>query len=144
MPDELIMRGMTETGGEEILNFGGRTPGYAYQIIEFSLYPTTTLLQQAYEIAGTITAASTAEDPTNPNFNHPGLIAVKLIADSGSQPFQPDTGIINDLFYITQDLILLVQDTHNPTINWQCKFRKVKLSSSAEAVANYNQFTIYD
>jgi len=135
---------MTATGAQEILNFSGLTPGYAYQITEFSLYPTTTLLQQAYEIAGALTAASTAEDPANPNFNHPGLIAVKLLADSGSQPFQPDVGIINDLFYITQDLILLVQDTHNPTINWQCKFRKVKLSLSAEAVANFNQFTIYD
>jgi len=135
---------MTATGAQEILNFSGRTPGYAYQITEFSLYPTTTLLQQAYEIAGALTAASTAEDPANPNFNHPGLIAVKLLADSGSQPFQPDVAIINDLFYITQDLILLVQDTHNPTINWQCKFRKVKLSPSAEAVANFNQFTIYD
>ena len=54
---------------------------------------------------------------------------------------------IDDSFVVTQDLILTVADAVSGStlsINWLCKFEKVKLSQSAEAVANYNQFTIFD
>ena len=144
MPEELIMRGQTASGETETLNFSGRTPGYAYQLVEFNLYPSTDILAQPYEIGGTLTAAKTAEAVIEPNYDNPGLIATMLTSSSTSQPADAWTVVINDLFYITQDLILMVQDTHSNPVNWQCRFRKVKLSSSAEAVANFNQFTIYD
>jgi len=146
MPDELIMRGKTASGETEILNFGGRTPGYAYQITEFELYPSTNVGAANYELCGTVTAGKTAVDPIAPNFNDAGLIGATLEAGHGSVgSAEQSKSIINDLFYITQDLILSVTETNtgNP-INWQCKFKKVKLSSSAEAVANFNQFTIFD
>jgi len=146
MPEELIMRGKTNTGGQETLNFGGRTPGYGYQMVSFQLYPSAGLGTSDDSMIGSVTAADVAEDPENPNFDHPGLIATAEMRSSNN-PAYPTTynSVVNDLFIITQDLILLVAapDGGND-INWQCRFKKVKLSASAEAVANFNQFTIYD
>jgi hypothetical protein len=146
MPDELIMRGKTTSGETEKLDFGGRTPGYAYRMTEFLLYPSSSLGGNNVNLVGSVTADNTAMDPANPNFDSPGLIAV----GNHNQDTAGDTAIttsyvINDLFYITQDLILMVTDTDGgDPINWHCKFKKVKLSASAEAVANFNQFNIYD
>jgi len=145
MPEDLIMRGKTVSGGQETLNFGGRTPGYGYHMTEFVLYGASGLGTTALEFSGSVTAASTLEDPVNPNFDNPGLIATY----NGQSTAQKDSNpggyaVINELFVITQDLILGVSETAGEPVNWQCRFRKVKLSSSAEAVANFNQFTIYD
>jgi len=146
MPEELIMRGQTVSGGQETLNFGGRTPGYGYHLTSIQLYGSNSVGASEDTLIAAITADDTAEDPANPNFNNPGLIGTCYTSSSGN-PAYPTTElqIINDLFVITQDLILLVQapDGGDP-VNWQCKFKKVKLSASAEAVANFNQFTIYD
>ena len=37
----------------------------------------------------------------------------------------------------------VANDPNNP-INWECKFKPVKLAKAEEAVANYKQFTISD
>jgi len=147
--EEFIMRGKTASGLTETLNFSGQTPGYAYRMIEFSIWPSEGIGAGDQELVGTVTADDSAEDPENPNFNHPGLIGTGMFSTSWNTAYQ-FTGpgsIVNDLFIITQDLILKVVDSVSGApkpVNWQCKFKKVKLSSSAEAVANFNQFTIYD
>lgn len=145
MPDELIMRGQTATGLTETLNFSGHTPGYAYRLVDFQIYPSTSIGAQHYEMTGSVTAGKTAVDPDNPNFDDPGLIATGVCSDNASEAYpHSESFVINDLFYITQDLILMVKNITGDPVNWQCKFEKVKLSTSAEAVANFNQFTIYD
>ena len=146
MPEELIMRGQTASGNSETLNFGGHTPGHAYQIVKFDLYPSTGLESDNPVLVGSVTAAKTASDPQNPNFDDPGLIATTTLNyDAGAKDGGIALSIINDLFYITQDLILtVVNGTSSEAVNWHCKFRKVKLSGAAEAVANFNQYTIFD
>ena len=42
--DEFVMRGRTDStsgANTEVLNFSGFKPGYAYKLVEFSLYPMT-------------------------------------------------------------------------------------------------------
>jgi len=143
--EEFIIRGQTASGSTETLNFSGQTPGYAYRIVEFHLYPSDNIPGQNVELMGTITAGKTAVDPDNPNFNDEGLIATALFT-KGTEPHHTvsDVSIVNDTFLITQNLILMVQDAYSTAINWQCRFEKVKLSDSAEAVANFKQFTIFD
>jgi len=144
MPKELIMRGKTASGDSEVLNFSGLKPGYAYQMTAFELYPSTRVAITEPELSGTVTAGVLAVAPTDPDFNNSALIAVANAPKYSRAP--QSTSVINDLFYITQDLILMVEDHAsgaNP-INWQCKFKKVKLSPSAQAVANFNQYTIYN
>ena len=146
MPKEFIMRGRTPSGETEILNMTGFRPGYGYVLTEFSLFPSTNIGNTHYEIVGTVTADNIAVGPSNPDFNHEGLIATAMFND-GDSPVYPQAAysVINDLFVITQDLILMVLDTDTSTpINWQVRFKEVKLSSSAEAVANYKQYTIYN
>ncbi len=150
MPNELIMRGKTAdfktTGALEVLNFSGHKEGYAFQLVEFKLYPSLSLGTQRAELCGSVTAEKTAADPENPNFDNEGLIATALLTQYSTTSVPGNRySVVNDMFLITQDLILTVADTEdsNP-INWQLKFRKVKLSSAAEAVANFNQFTIFD
>jgi len=147
MNKEFVMRGQTASGGTEVLNFSGLTPGYAYRLTEFSIYPSLGIGATQVELCASITAAKTFEDPQNPNFNNEGLIATAFLsADDG--PAYTSTGltaIVNDTFLITQNLILAVLDaqTGSPQgVNWQCKFVGEKLSISEEAVTNYKQFTI--
>ncbi|HHZ96839.1 MAG TPA: hypothetical protein EYN67_15105 [Flavobacteriales bacterium] len=147
MPKEFIMRGQTAVADPtEVLNITGYRPGYGYVIKEFQIYPSTTIIGATYEMSATITADNSAEAPADPNFNNEGLIASALIighpgaASSGGYHLT----VINDLFVITQDLILMVADTQSSNVNWQVRFKEVKLSGPAEAVANYKQYTIYN
>ena len=149
MPKEFVMRGQTASDNEEVLNFSGYKPGYAYKLVEFKLFPSqiaTTLC----ELSGTITAAKTAEDPTNPNFNNEGLIGT-AIATMGHEPSSRSTttnySIINDTFLITQNLILKVIDNYAGSpmdVNWQCRFVKEKMNGPEEAATNYKQYLISD
>ena len=66
--DEFVMRGKTLTGGEEVLNFSGFKPGYAYRMVEFQLYPNTPSGVEA--VLGSVTAGKTAVDPDNVDFNN--------------------------------------------------------------------------
>jgi len=147
MPKEFIIRGQTAVADPtEVLNISGYRPGYGYVITDFQLYPSATIIGATYEMSASITADNAVEAPDSPNFNHEGLIATALIighpgaASSGGY----NLTVINDLFVITQDLLLMVADTQSSNVNWQVRFKEVKLSGPAEAVANYKQYTIYN
>lgn len=150
MNKEFVMRGQTASGETEVLNFSGHKPGYAYRLTEFQLYPSTSIGSQFAELVGTITAGKTAVAPTDPNFNNEGLIASLVVhvghdSETRGNALVPLV-VINDTFLITQNLILMVQNTSgssNP-VNWQCRFVAEKMSKSEEAVNNYKQYTISD
>ena len=141
------MRGQTVSGGQEVLNFSGFKPGMAYRLTEFLLFPSTATGTTSYEMCGSITAGKTAMAPADQNFNDEGLIGVAFIENEDAEhyPISYKT-IINNTFLITQNLILMVQDTGGSShpVNWQCRFEAVKMSGPEEAVANYKQFLISD
>jgi hypothetical protein len=145
MNKEFVMRGQTASGSTEVLNFSGNTPGYAYRLTEFQIYPSTNIGNAQEEIVGTITAGKTAIAPTDPNFNDEGLIASTFCSIYNSAYQAGELTVINDTFLITQDLILMVQagaGSPGTPINWQCRFVAEKMNTSEEAVTNYHQFTI--
>jgi len=147
MPKEFIIRGQTTIATPtEVLNMTGYRPGYGYVLKEFQIYPST--LGGNYELVASVTADNSSEAPDSPDFNHEGLIATAMIisrSDSGSVAGYT-LSVVNDLFVITQDLILQVADTTGNAmpVNWQVRFKEVKLSTAAEAVANFKQYTIYN
>ena len=148
MKKEFVMRGQTASDGTEVLNFSGYKPGYAYRMTEFQIYPSTNIGGAIAELAASVTAAKTFEDPENPNFNNEGLIstAMFLINSSKDNP-RYETSIVNDTFLITQNLILAVVDTYAGSpmaVNWQCRFVAEKMNNAEEAAANFKQFTISD
>jgi len=147
MKKEFVMRGRTASGETEVLNFSGYKPGYAYRLVEFELFPAVGIGASASEYVATITAGKTAVAPTDPNFNDDGLIASSLLVNH-YDVYRNTQGltVINDTFLITQNLILMVQDTFgnsNPC-NWQCRFVSVKMNDAEEAATNFKQFTISD
>ena len=149
MNKEFIMRGQTASGLTEVLNFSGYKPGYAYRLTEFVLFPSTNIGNVNHELMATITAGKTAISPIAPNFNDEGLIGSCVFTTPSSVNSTGwNSSVVNDTFLITQNLILMVQDTsgtspENP-VNWQCRFVAEKMSGPEEAVANYKQFTISD
>jgi len=147
MKKTFVMRGQTDSGQTEVLNFSGNKLGYAYKLTEFQLYPSTGIGSSSSELCGTITAGKTAIAPTDPNFNDEALIATFVVDHNSGSNYGPEyLGIVNDTFLITQNLILMVQDTGggNLPINWQCRFESVKMTGPEEAATNYKQFTISD
>ena len=141
------MRGQTESGKTEVLNFSGHKPGLAYRLTEFQLYGSASIGTTKSEQVATITAGKVAIAPTDPDFRDEGLIAVSMFADNESDAYGPTAySVINDTFLITQNLILMVQDTGgtNDPVNWQCRFEPVKMNASEETVNNYKQFMISD
>ena len=149
MRKEFVMRGQTAdfktTAATEVLNFSGYKPGYAYRLVEFSLYPSTGLGTGSGELLGSITAGKTVADPEAANFNDNGLIG-SVVLMWRNDSFGPyGTTVINDTFLITQNLILSVADVAGGApVNWQCRFESVKMSGPEEAAVNYKQFTISD
>ena len=150
MPKEFIMRGSTASDTEDKLEFGGQArPGYGYRMTELQIYPSASIGSQNFELMISITADNSAENPQNPDFNNDGLIAVAYLTGRSSDAHMQSSqiGVVNDLFVITQDLILKAIDSYAGApmaCNWQCRFEEVKLSSSAEAVANFKQYSIYN
>ena len=142
MNKEFVMRGQTASGKIEVLNFSGHTPGYAYRLTEFQLYPSTNIIGAHYEMVGSI-SASKSIDVNAPNFNDDGLIGVAVVENHEGNAY-PITynSIVNDTFLITQDLILMVQDEVGNPINWQCRFVAEKMSLNEEAVTNFKQYSI--
>ena len=141
------MRGQTASGETEILEFGGYKEGYAYIMTEFQIYPSG--VGSKCELAASVTAAKVYEDPSYPNFNNEGLLAVAMFVGYDNPAYiGSDTyDIVNDTFLITQNLILAVIDTFAGApmaVNWQCRFKAVKLTDSQQAVTNYKQFSIFD
>jgi len=146
MPKEFIIRGQTAVADPtEVLNMSGYRPGYGYRLTEFQIYPSTGISTASYEITASITADNSSMAPENPDFNNEGLIATALLDSKNNVNTGPyGLTVINDLFVITQDLILTIADTESNPVNWQVRFKEVKLSGSAEAVANFKQYTIYN
>jgi len=144
--EEFVMRGQTASGTQEVLNFGSKH-GYAYRLVELKLYPSENIGGKIGELAATITAAKTYEDPTYPNFNNEGLIATACIGVRSDAKYYDELNVVNDTFLITQNLILAVIDTEagNPMpVNWQCRFKPVKMSETQMANANLRQFHVFD
>ena len=149
MRKTFVMRGQTASGLTEVLNFGKYKAGYAYRMTEFVIYPSAGIGDVNYELAASVTAAKTYEDPSNPNFNNEGLIAVAKEVQVANPSYASGVpySIVNDTFLITQNLILAVVDTQAGApmaVNWQCRFESVKMSGSEEAVVNYKQYAISD
>lgn len=149
MKKEFVMRGQTPSGTNEILHFSGLKDGEAYRMIEFKIYPSTSIGAVAYELAATVTADKVYEDPANVDFNNDGLIACAFLVNNDNTHLASANlnVVVNDTFLITQDLILAAVDTLTGSpiaVNWQCKFKSVKMSNAGEAATNYRQFTIYD
>jgi len=146
MKKDFVIRGQTASGETEILEFGGYKDGYAYKMTDFQIYPSTGIGSNNDELAGSVTAGKTAIDPTAPNFNNDGLIATAIFKLSHlvSNP-TGGLSLINDTYVITQNLILMVQNTDSGTpVNWQCTFESVKMTGAEEAAVNYKQFAISD
>lgn len=143
---EFIMRGQTASGLTHTINFSGHKGDYGFRLVEFDIYPSTGIGSNNDEMAASISAGKTAVDPTVPNFNNEGLIATAFASQYSSPAYPPgDRSVINDTFLITQDLILMVQNTDSGTpVNWQLKFLPVKLSTAEAALTNYRQFSIFD
>jgi len=147
MKKEFVMRGQTESGEQEILNFSGYKPGYAYRLVEFELYPSSGIGSTSFEACGIINAGKTTDAPTDPNFQDEGTIAVTTHNRSTSPQDGPFySSVINDTFLITQNLILMVVNSGsgNTPVNWQCRFVAVKMTGPEEAATNFKQFTIFD
>jgi len=144
MNKEFVMRGQTAHGLTEVLNFSGYKPGYAYRLVEFKIYPSTSIGAQHYEMTASITAGKTALDPDNPNFNNEGLIGSAIFQIHNTYHSVNNTSVINDTFLITQNLLLLVKNANGDPVNWQCRFVAEKMSGPEEAVANYKQYSISD
>ena len=141
------MRGQTASGGTETLEFSGiqiENKNMAYKMTEFQLFPSANIAAQVYEMTGSITAGKTAIAPTDPDFDNDGLIATALVATSTSQPANEELVEINDTYMITQNLILMVQDTHGNPVNWQCRFKAVKMNDAEMAANNFKQYMISD
>jgi len=147
MKKDFVIRGQTASGETEILEFGGHKENYAYRLVEFSLYPSTGIGSGDSEQVGSITAGKTAIAPTDVNFNDEGLIGTAYLGIDDDHRFPSYyNSVINDTFLITQNLILMVQDTSSAgtPINWQCRFVSEKMTDAAAAVQNFRQFSIFD
>ena len=147
MKQEIVMRGQTASGLTETLEFSGiqiENKNMAYKMTEFQLFPSANIAAQVYEMTGSITAGKTAIAPTDPDFDNDGLIATALVATSTSQPANEELVVINDTYMITQNLILMVQDTHGNPVNWQCRFKAVKMNDAEMAANNFKQYMISD
>jgi len=84
MPKEFILRGQTAMANPvEVLNMSGYRPGYGYRLIQFQIFPSTSIGSQTYEMMGAITANNVPESPQDPNFNNDGLIGTTSINYSG-------------------------------------------------------------
>jgi len=145
MKKEFVMRGQTESGQQEVLNFSGSKLGYAYRLVEFNLFPSQNIGGSSPELAGSITAGKIAGSPFGPDFSDEGLIGNVMMKAPASSNYGPlEISVVNDTFLITQNLILMVQETSGEPINWQCRFVSVKMTGPEEATTNYKQFTISD
>lgn len=143
---EFIIRGQTAHAKSHTINFSGHKGDYGFYLTEFKVWPSTSVAGSTDEQLASITAAKTASDPQNPNFDDEGLIGNAMFVSAGDPAVTPGTlSLINDTFIITQDLLILVRDeSGGNSVNWQCKFMPVKLSTTEAALTNYRQFSIFD
>jgi hypothetical protein len=144
---DFVVRGKSGKGVDnaQTINFGGRNQGYGYRIVEFQLYQSAMPPSSDAQLCAIITAGKTALDPLSPDFSTEGVIATSLLDNDAADHNGVSTHtIIDDTFMITQDIILTCDNTEAHDINWQIKFRPVKMSETEQANQNYRQFSIFD
>jgi len=147
MNKTFVMRGQVAdfrgAGAFETLNFSGFTPGIAYRLVEFRVWPSNGTNTND-EIDASITAAKTPADPSTPDYRQEGLIGTACWENNSSEQYGPNfASLVNDTFMITQDLLLTANDYQGSSpINFHCKFVGEKMSSNEEAVTNFRQYTI--
>jgi len=147
---EFVMRGQTASGMTHTINFSGHKGDYGFRLIEFDLFPSTSLGEPIYfQLSGSVTAAKEAQLSTEPDFSSEGLIANTMFQHHDGLWSISHASVVNDTFIITQDIILQVQDMGSHPddghpVNWQLKFMPVKLSTTEAALTNYRQFSIFD
>jgi hypothetical protein len=147
MRKEFVMRGQTASSGEEVINLSGMTKGYGYRLVQFDIWPADSLDSTRYEMYASLTAERAAGDPVNPDFNNEGLIGTAMFHSFANPQYGTPSGLslINDLFICTQNLRFSCREADSgAAVNWQMKFKSIKMNSSEEAVTNYKQFTISD
>ena len=145
MKKEFVMRGKTEKGLTEVLNFSGYKPGYAYRLTEFELFQSNIASGVEAQLCAIISAGKTALDPQSPDFNLAECIGTAIYENDAADHNQIAAfSVINDTFLITQNLLLTVFNTESHAINWQCRFESVKMSGPEEAATNYKQYLISD
>jgi hypothetical protein len=149
MKQEIVMRGQTASGGTETLEFSGiqtENKNMAYKMTEFKIYPSGAIGAANYEMCGSVTAGKSAVDPQDPNFDNEGLIstAMFMASDTTGRGGQSQHGIVNDTFLITQNLILMVFEVNSTAVNWQCRFKAVKMTDAEMAANNFKQYMISD
>lgn len=143
MPKEFIIRGYNTSGTNEKIHLSGHKAGYGYRLKEFKLWGSTNLGATSQECWG-ILSRGAAMDPKIPDFSNDALVGVSVFMTHTSPAYPPQSlEVIDDLVILTQDLRIAVQDTSDSeAINWQLKFEEVKISSSAEAAANYQAYQV--
>lgn len=148
MPKEFILRGKIAVNGQTKLNFSGGDRAYGYQLKKFQLWGADDILgaSAAFEYCGVLSADNVAADPIAPDFNDPAQIGVALWGVTHNLVTHVPAGssVIDDLFIITQDLILAISGSASTSCNYLLKFEQVKLSGPAEAANNYKQYLIFD
>jgi spore coat protein CotH len=146
MKQEIVMRGQTATGLTEVLEFSGiqiENKNMAYKMTEFEIFPSTNIVAVSAEMVASVTAAKSAEDPLNPNFNNPGLIASAFFTNREQSQTGYHQAVVNDTYLVTQNLLLKVECAEGP-VNWQCRFKAVKMNDAEMAANNFKQYTISD
>ena len=84
--------------------------------------------------------------PNDIDFSNQALIAVSMVSyNTTALDGQIIHSIIDDTFMVTQDLKLMVSNPHNSEpVNWQCRFKPVKMTETEMANANLRQFHVFD
>ncbi len=145
--DDFVIRGKSGKGVDNAkrINFGGYKGGYGFRIIEFQLYQSAMPPSNDAQLCAIITAGKTALDPLSPDFDVEGCIATSLLDNDAADHYPPAViTVINDTFIITQDIIITCDNREAHDINWQIKFRPVKMTTTEIANQNYRQFSIFD
>jgi hypothetical protein len=148
MPREMIVKGKLDVDANATINMPKVSEGYGYRITRFDLWGAQDVLGvgAASEYCGIITAEKSAADASAPNFNNEGQIAVAMwcVSHNLVTNMPAGTSVIDDLFIISQDIILEIKGTASTACNFLIRFEKVKLDTTGQANANYRQFMIFD
>jgi len=137
----------TNTSDRFTVRLSGIADGYGFKLVEFRIWGAKSLDgPAATESWGILTRdGSLSPDPFNPDFSNKAFLGVAtFILDPNGTPTLATDSLVNDNDILTQDIYGYCGNTSHYLTNWFLRFKTVKLSSSAEAVANYNAFSIRD
>ena len=158
MPREFILRGKgSGTGADPLayqrINISGFNSESGFRLVEFEVWPSVDAVAAGgdFQFMGALSRCSfdnrTSFVAQTPDFNDSALIANAQYQYGNSATEAPSaTSLINDLAILTQDLVLHTIETRGTSVgvNWQIRLKEVKLTDAARAVANYEQYSIYN